>query len=110
MNPKIDSYIEKQHSPQREICRKLREIIVKTVPDIKEEMKWGVPTYADGRCYTVALKDHVNLGLALESLPAEEQKRLEGSGETMKHIEFRSVKEIDEKRIVELLELVLKKT
>jgi hypothetical protein len=110
MSSKVDGYMEKQDSPQREICRKLREIIFKTVPDVKEEMKWGVPTYAGGRCYIVALKDHVNLGFSLDALPTEEQRKLQGSGKTMKHIEFRSLKEIDENRIAELLTLALEKT
>lgn len=109
MNDKVTSYMEKQVSPQREICQKLREILLKTCPSVKEEMKWGVATYADGKCYIVALKDHVNLGFSLDALPAEEQRRLQGSGKTMKHIEFRSIEEVDEKRIAELLKIVLKK-
>jgi hypothetical protein len=108
-NAKVDSYMQKQGSPQREICQKLREILLNTLPNVREEMKWGVPTYADGKVYIVALKDHVNLGFSLDALPAAEQKQLEGSGKTMKHIEVRSLDEINEKRIVELLELVLKK-
>ena len=108
MNAKVDSYIEKQESPQREICQKLREILIKTLPTVKEEMKWGVPTYADGKVYIVGLKDHVNLGFSLDALPEEEQRKLVGSGKTMKHIEFRSLKEIYEKRIAELLRFALK--
>ena len=46
MNKKVDEYIEKQKSPQKEICLELRRIVFKTFPDIEEEMKWGVPTYA----------------------------------------------------------------
>nr|MDO8082965.1 DUF1801 domain-containing protein [Candidatus Freyarchaeota archaeon] len=106
---KVDSYLEKQKSPQKEICQKLREIIFKTIPNVKEEMKWGVPTYADGKYYIIALKDHVNLGFSLKGLSREEQKLLEGSGKTMKHIKIRSLKEIEEKRIAELLERVWKK-
>jgi len=87
----------------------LREIIFKTIPNVKEEMKWGVPTYADGKYYIIALKDHVNLGFSLKGLSREEQKLLEGSGKTMKHIKIRSLKEIEEKRIAELLERVWKK-
>jgi hypothetical protein len=105
----VDDYLEKQKSPQKEICQKLREIIFKTIPDVKEEMKWGVPTYADGKFYIVALKDYVNLGFSLKELSKEEQKLLEGSGKTMKHIKIRSLKEIEEKRIAELLERVWKK-
>jgi hypothetical protein len=109
MNKAVDDYLEKQESPQREICQKLREIIFKTMPGIKEEMKWGVPTYADGRYYLVALKDHVNLGFSLKGLSKEEQKLLEGSGKTMRHIKLCSLEEIDEKRITKLLKMVWKK-
>ena len=43
MHKKVDAYIEKQKSCQKEICQNLRKIIFKTFPDITEEMKWGVP-------------------------------------------------------------------
>ena len=45
INKEVQAYIEKQKSPQQEICLKLREIILKTFPDIKEEMKRGVPAF-----------------------------------------------------------------
>jgi len=65
MTSKIDEYIDKQPSPQKEICRALRKIIFDTFPDATEGMKWGVPAFADGNYYIVALKDHVNLGFTL---------------------------------------------
>jgi uncharacterized protein YdhG (YjbR/CyaY superfamily) len=108
MEKEVAKYIEKQESPQREICLELREIIFKTFPEIKEEIKWGVPAYADGKYYLVALKDHVNLGFSLKGLSKEEQKLFAGSGKTMKHIEIRSSKEINREKIAELLKLVLK--
>jgi uncharacterized protein YdhG (YjbR/CyaY superfamily) len=40
MDKRIDNYIEKQKSPQKDICKKIRAIILKTLPNIKEEMKW----------------------------------------------------------------------
>jgi hypothetical protein len=108
MNKIVDDYLEKKESPQREICQRLREIILKTLPGIKEEMKWGVPTYADGAYYLLALKDHVNLGFSLKGLSEEEQKLFEGSGKTMRNIQIRSLEEIDEKEIVKLLVMVQK--
>ena len=109
MDIEVENYIEKQKSPQKEICQKLREIIFQTIPEIKEEMKWGVPTYANGKYYIVALKDHVNLGFSLKWLSKEEQKLFEGSGKTMKHIKIHSLKDINEKRITESLKLVWEK-
>ena len=109
MNKKVDEYIEKQESSQKEICKRLREIVLKTLPNIEEEMKWGVPSYAEGAFYIVALKDHVNLGFSMKGLSKEEQKRFEGSGKTMKTIRVSSIKEINEDQLVELLRLVHEK-
>jgi len=105
MNEEVENYIEKQKSPQREICHKLSNIILKTFPDIKEEMKLGVPWY-EGKYYIVALKDHVNLGFSLEGLSKEETGLFEGGGKTMKHIKISSLNEIDETKIVKLLKVV----
>lgn len=105
MNETVQRYIENQRSPQKEICIKLREIILKTFPKIKEQMKMGVPWYED-KYYIVALKDHVNLGFSLKGLTKEEIKLFQGSGKTMKHIAISLIQEIDEQKIVELLELV----
>jgi hypothetical protein len=107
MTENVDSYIKKQPSPQREICERLREIILQTLPNIREEMKWGVPTYGDEGYYIVALKDHVNLGFSVVGLSADELSEFVGSG-TMKHVEIRTVDEIDEARIARLLQLVWK--
>jgi hypothetical protein len=101
----VDAYIQKQKSPQREICQALRQIILQQFPEIREEMKLGVPYYQD-RYYIVALKDHVNLGFSIKDLSPEEVKLFQGGGKTTKHIKVRSLAEIDEARIVRLLKLV----
>ena len=101
----VDDYIEKQKSPQKEICIRIRKIILKTFPDIKEEMKMGVLWY-EGKYYIVALKDHVNLGFSLKGLSKKEEEFFEGSGKTMRHIKVYSLKEIDDEKIIKLLKIV----
>jgi uncharacterized protein YdhG (YjbR/CyaY superfamily) len=108
MDTRVNKYIEKQESPQREIVQKLRKIILKTFPEINEEMKLGVPWYEE-KYYIVALKDHVNLGYSLKGLSKEERELLEGGGKTMKHIKVYSLEKMDEKKIVELLKVVERK-
>ena len=105
MRDSVIDYINKQKSPQKEICHKLRSIIQSTFPDIKEEMKLGVPWY-QGKYYIVALKDHVNLGFSISGLSKEEIKQFKGSGKTMKNVEIRSIAEIEEQKIVLLLRMV----
>jgi uncharacterized protein YdhG (YjbR/CyaY superfamily) len=108
MDEKVDEYIEKQKSPQKESCQKLREVIFKNFPNVKEEIKWGVPSYEEGKYYFVALKTHVNLGFSLKGLSKEEIALFEGGGKTMKHIKISTLNDIDEKEIVKLMKLVKK--
>lgn len=105
MSSEVDDYIQKQKSPQKEICQRLRNIILKTFPNIKEEMKLGVPWY-EGKYYIVALRDHVNIGFSLKGLSTKEIGLFKGSGKTMKIIEISSVDEIDENNVIGLLKIV----
>ena len=115
MSKEVEKYIEKQKSPQKEILKKLRSIILKTFPKINERLKAGVPCYGVtpknycGKYYIVALKDNVNLGFLIKGLTKKEIKLFEGTGKTMKHIKIYSLKDIDEKKIVKLLKIVKKK-
>jgi len=86
----VEEYIERQKSPQKEIVKTLRKIILRTVPHISEEIRLGVPWY-EGKFYIVALNEHVNLGFSIEGLSREEERKLEGAGKTMKHIKIHSL-------------------
>jgi len=81
LSKEVDDYIEKQKSPQKEICQNLRQIILEDFPASKEEMRLGVPRYED-KYYIVALKDHVNLGFSLKGLPKEKVALFEGASKT----------------------------
>ncbi|MFX0154629.1 MAG: DUF1801 domain-containing protein [Candidatus Hodarchaeota archaeon] len=105
MENKVNEYIVKQKSPQKEICQKLREIILNTFPNIIEKMKYGVPYYGN-RYYIVALKTHVNLGFSIKGLNKEEISLFEGSGKTTKHIKINTIEGLDEKKIIKLLKMV----
>ena len=104
----VEKYIEKQKSPQREIVQKLRDAILKTLPEIKEEFKMGVPWY-EGKFYVVALRDHVNLGFSVKGLSEQEQALFEGKGKVMRHVKFYSLADVDEAKVAKLLRLVAEK-
>jgi len=104
----VEKYMEKQKSPQREIVQRLRDTILKTLSDIKEELKMGVPWY-EGKFYIVALRDHVNLGFSVKGLSETEKALFEGKGKMMRHVKFYSMKDVDEVRVVKLLRLVAEK-
>lgn len=105
----VDDYLEKQKSPQKEILSALRKLVLKTVPACKEKMMWGVPTFADGKFYIVSLKDHVNIGFSVAGLSKDELAMFEGSGKTMRHLEIRSLGDIDAKKLARLIKLVMEK-
>ena len=105
MSIKVNDYIEKLKSPQKEICKKLRSIIKSTFPSINEGMKYGVPYYND-KFYVVALKNHMNLGFSIKNLTDKEIALFEGDGKTIRHVKVNTLDEIDEKRIIKLLNLV----
>ena len=109
MSAEVEKYIEKQKAPQREIIQKLRETILNTVPEVKEEFKMGVPWY-NGKFYVVALKDHVNLGVSVNGLSEQEKALFEGKGSMMRHIKFHSLADVDETRVTMLLRLVADKS
>jgi hypothetical protein len=105
MDP-ISAYIAKQPSPQKEICKKLRALILKTFPNIQEEQKWGVPVYDGGSFYIGAVKHGVNLGFSVEKLSEEKAALFSGRGKHMRHVKILSVKDIDEQYIAKLLRIV----
>lgn len=109
MDKKVKNYIEKQKSPQKEIIKKVREIVLKTIPGIEEKSAWGVIVLAGGKFYIAAMKTRVHVGFAINGLSKEEVGLFEGSGKTMRHIKIPSLDDIDEKKLVELIKLVDKK-
>ncbi len=104
MNREVDKYIAKQPSPQKDMCKELRKIILQTFPEIKEEMKNGVPWY--GKYYIVGLKDSVNLGFSVLGLSEKDKSNFTGAGKLMRHMKFKTLGEIQKKEVVELLKLV----
>jgi hypothetical protein len=109
MDEQVNEYIEKQKSPQKEILQKIRGIFHKTLPDVEEKMRWGAPTFAGGKFYIVALKNHVNVGFAITGLSKDEISLFGGTGKTMRHLKFPSLEAIDEEKLVEIISMVNKK-
>jgi len=110
MDKKVEEYINKQESPQKEIILRLIEIFQKTLPDSKEKMTWGVVVFGDDKFYIGSIKNRVHVGFAITGLSKEEIKEFEGTGKTMRHIKIHSLDDINEKRLVQLIKMVDKKS
>ena len=83
--------------------------MLKTLPNVEEKYAWGVLVYEGGKFYLAAMKERVHLGFSIIGLNKEETLSLEGSGKTMKHIKINSLKDIENKKIKEMILLVHKK-
>lgn len=109
MDQKVADYFNKQEPLQKEICLALRKILLETLHEVEEEMKWGAVVYDGGKYYIAVVRYGVNLGFAVNGLSKEEMNLFEGNGKTMRHLKINSLKEIDEARLVKLIKLVQKK-
>jgi len=109
MNTQVNEYIEKQKSPQKEILQKVRKVFQKTLPNSEEKMRWGVITFEAGKFYIAAMKNRVHVGFAITGLGKDEISLFEGSGKTMRHIKIPILEDVDEKKLVKLIEMVNKK-
>jgi hypothetical protein len=109
MDNQVDTYIEKQKSLQKEILKEVRKLFRDTLPNCKEEMRWGVVTFAAGKFYIAAMKNRVHVGFAITGLSHDEIGLFEGNGKTMRHIKIPTLESIDENRLVKLIEMVDKK-
>lgn len=98
----VDQYIARFSGERQAILKRLRALVLKTSPGLKEEMKMGVPWYG-GSFYLVALKDHVNMGFCVGGGLKKYAKELEGNGKYMRHLKFRSVKDVDAAKISRLI-------
>ena len=105
MDKKVKDYLDKVPSPQKDICLKVRKIILDTFPDIKETFENGAPWY-ECKFYLAAFKDHVNIGFSMKGLTQEEMSLFEGKGKYMRHIKLYSLEDVNKSKIVKLLKVI----
>lgn len=108
MDGKVQKYLNKQKTPKKEICYKLREMILTNFPKIEETvMSEGL--WYEGKFYLTTFKDHVNLGVGVGGLNKEELKHFEGKGKSMRHLKFHFLDDIDDNKLTKLIQLVYRK-
>jgi hypothetical protein len=67
----------------------------------------GVAWYR--KFYIVGLKDSVNLGVSVKGLLKKDKDNFKGTGSFMRHLKFKELKELDDKKVIKLIKLVDKK-
>lgn len=99
-----EEYIDNLDSPMKEISKELRRIIVAFYPQLKEGVKWNVPTYSMNKniCSIMAHKKHVNFQI-FQGAHIKDSQKLEGAGKDMRHLKFSDLNEIEEVDVAKLL-------
>lgn len=92
----VEEYIQKLDSPMKEIAMELRRIVTEYSDELKEEIKWKVPTYSKNKniCSIMAHKKHVNFQI-MQGAHIDDAEELEGTGLDMRHMKFSALDDID---------------
>ena len=98
----VDEYIRGLEGWQAEIVSAARDLILETVPEAKESIKWAQPVYESNGpfCYIRAFKKHVNFGFWRGAELPDPEGILQGTGEKMRHASLTNTQEMK----VELLQ------
>jgi hypothetical protein len=97
----VDGYIAGLSGGLAEVAERLRDLVRGVAPSATESIKWGQPVYEQNGpvCYLKAGADSVTFGFWRGAELDDPDQRLESDDERMKHLELRSVDDIDEAAI-----------
>ncbi|MDN5205709.1 DUF1801 domain-containing protein [Fulvivirgaceae bacterium BMA10] len=95
-NDDVTQFIEKSIDGQKVILEALRELIAESVPDVREQLKWGRPVYASQKdfCYLQTSKNYVTFGFFNFEKVDDPEDLLEGTGKQMRHIKIAKSEDI----------------
>lgn len=101
----VDGYIKSLESWQVDAAKELRRIIHASVPEVREDMKWGQPTYEHHGllCYLKGFKSHMKVGLFHGSYMEDPAGMLDGTGTKLRHIKLQRVEDNDDPGLASLL-------
>ncbi len=102
----IQEYVRRKDPKLQRVVRGLRSLVKKTIPRVTESVNpWGIPTFElnGPLCYFMVGKNHVTFGF-LEGTSLKDPKRLlEGTGKKLRHVKLRTVEELRQDGLRELL-------
>src|SRR5687767_14733640 len=103
----IDQFIKELTDWRGKWIARLRELILKTAPEVSEEWKWGVPvwSYKGNVVASGVFKDHVKLNF-FKGASLEDPKGLFNAGldaKATRAIDFSKADEIDESALKDLI-------
>ena len=89
-NQKVTEYITKASVEQIATLETLRQLIHETVENVTEEIKWNMPVFGKTKdfAYLRFSKKHITLGFYHIDKLIDPDNKLEGEGNTLKHIKI----------------------
>lgn len=102
---KVEAYIEGLQPEVAEIVRTLRNLILGSIPDVEEDIKWEMPCYSKNGllCYISPAENCVSLGFYRDAELRAPEGLLEGHGKRLRHVRVRSLGKIDTDLLRQLL-------
>ena len=103
MDERVKEWLDELSSQKKSLAMKVREIIFKTEPSMKEAIKWGGLTFiSDGNIAWIInypQKEYINFGFFRATELSDPKKFFEGSGKGLRHVKIRSGKDIDPRQL-----------
>ncbi len=108
----VEEYLDLLGDPQKDVAKKLREIVLARYPKLREDIKWHVPVYSLDATPIVSIegfKAHVNLKFFKGAALHDRAGILEGTGKGVRHAKFRSPEDVTEAKIRPLIDQALQR-
>ena len=107
----VEQFFKKYEPDVRDIALKLREVVLKTVPDATEKLYtgWSNVGYSHGSgmksqfCAIAPMKDRVNFYFMRGIDLPDPKAMLEGTGKGMRHVKVRTLKEANSRALKTLV-------
>ena len=103
----IETWFDTLRPEQRDMARRLRELVTATAPDLVTSVKWGNLMFTHEGTHAVAIvmhKDHANLQIFNGAQLVDRFPELEGGGKGVRHLRFRYRYPVDEEVVREVVQ------
>jgi hypothetical protein len=106
-NAPVRAYIAAIPGRKRRVARRVDELVVRTVPDVRKAVKWNSPFYGAGaegwflsfHCFTKYVKVTFFRGTSLRPMPPGESKHKE-----VRYLDIREDEPLDEARFTDWIQ------
>ena len=103
----IETWFDTLRPEQRDLARRLRELVLSAAPALASSVKWGNLMFTHEGTHAVAIvmhKDHANLQVFNGAMLVDRFPELEGTGRGVRHLRFRYRLPVDEELVRQVVQ------